>query len=148
MNVFGIIMSASVLWLIAGGILAIIEAFTMGLTTIWFAGGAVAAAVAAMLNAPVVFQVIIFLAVSIILLAVTRPVVRRRLNDKTEKTNIDALIGQEAVTECDIVPHSIGQVRADGKVWSAVSTGSEIKKGRIVIIKSIRGVTLTVEEKR
>ncbi len=148
MTIFGITLGAAVVWLIIAGLLAVIEAFTLGLTTIWFAGGAVAASISAMLGAGTVIQVIIFLIVSMILLAVTRPVVKAKLNSRTEKTNVEALIGQEGVVEEDIFPHTNGQVKVDGKMWTAACSGSAIKKGTVVIIKSIRGVTLTVEEKR
>lgn len=148
MTIFGITLSAAVVWLVIAGLLAIIEAFTLGLTTIWFAGGAVAASISAMFGAGTVVQVIVFLIVSIILLAVTRPVVKRKLNSRTQKTNADALIGQEGVVEEDILPHTSGQVRADGKMWTAACRDHAIKKGTVVIIKSIRGVTLNVEEKR
>ena len=116
MTIFGITLSAAVVWLVIAGLLAIIEAFTLGLTTIWFAGGAVAASISAMFGAGTVVQVIVFLVVSIILLAVTRPVVKRKLNSRTQKTNADALIGQEGIVEEDIFPYTNGQVRADGKI--------------------------------
>lgn len=148
MVVFGITLNAAVVWLIAAGILAIIEAFTLGLTSIWFAGGAVGAAIAAILGASLLVQVLVFLVISILLIAVTRPLVRKRLNNRTEKTNVEAIIGQEGIVEKTVSQHSAGQVRADGKVWTALCPEGEIKKGRIVIIKSIKGVTLTVEEKR
>ena len=147
MTILGVTLSAAVIWLIVAAILAVIEALTLGLTCIWFAGGAVGASVAAMLGASPLVQVIVFLAISVILIVVTRPIVKRRLNSRTEKTNVDAVIGQEGVVEEDIAPYRNGQVRAGGKVWTAASTGGEIKRGAIVIIKDIRGVTLTVEEK-
>lgn len=148
MTILGITFSAAVIWIIAAGLLAIIEAFTLGLTTIWFAGGAVCASAAAMFGAPLIVQVAVFLAVSVLLLVITRPIVKRRLNDKTEKTNVEAIIGQEGIAEEDISQYVNGQVRADGKIWSATCETGKIKKGKVVIIKSIKGVTLTVEEKR
>lgn len=147
MTIFGITFSAAVLWLFAAGILAIIEAFTLGLTSIWFAGGAACAAIAAMLGASLPIQIAVFLVISIVLIAVTRPLAKKRLNAKVEKTNIDAVIGQEGMIEEDIPLYGSGQVRVDGKSWTAVSSGGEIKKGKLVIVKSVRGVTLTVEEK-
>lgn len=148
MTILGITFSAAVIWIIAAGLLAIIEAFTLGLTTIWFAGGAVCASAAAMFGAPVIVQIAVFLAISVLLLVITRPIVKRRLNDRTEKTNVEAIIGQEGIAEEDISQYVNGQVRADGKIWSATCETGEIKKGKVVIIKSIKGVTLTVEEKR
>ncbi len=147
MTIFGITFSAAVLWLFAAGILAIIEAFTLGLTSIWFAAGAAGAAIAAMLGASLPIQIAVFLVISIILIAMTRPLAKKRLNAKVEKTNIDAVIGQEGMVEEDIPTYGSGQVRVDGKSWTAVSSGEEIKKGKLVIVKSVRGVTLTVEEK-
>ena len=148
MNIFGMVMSPAVLWLIAAGLLAILEALTLGLTSIWFAGGAVAAAIVAMLGGSVLIQVIVFLVVSIILSIATRPLAKKKLKDRAEKTNIDAIIGQDGITMTELRPHEIGQVRADGKVWSAVCEDGIIKKDDVVVIKNIKGVTLTVEEKK
>ena len=148
MTVFGITLSAAVVWLIAAAILAIIEAFTLGLTTIWFAGGAVVASIAALLGFSIIVQIIVFLIVSIILIVATRPLVKKRLNNKTEKTNVDAIIGQEGIVLEEVSPYCNGQVRVDGKVWTATCTEGEIKKDAVVIIKGIRGVTLMVEEKK
>lgn len=78
-TILGITFSAAVIWIIAAGLLAIIEAFTLGLTTIWFAGGAVCASAAAMFGAPVIVQIAVFLAISVLLLVITRPIVKRRL---------------------------------------------------------------------
>lgn len=146
MTIFGMTVSLATIWFLAAGVLAVIEAITLGLTSIWFAGGAVGAAVAAMLGAPLIVQVIVFLVLSTILLAVTRPLVKKRLNAKTEKTNVDALIGQTGMVEEKITQYKPGQVRADGKIWTAACESGEIKKGTIVIIKSIKGVTIMVEE--
>ena len=146
MTIFGIAVSAATIWFVVGGILAIIEAVTLGLVCIWFAGGAVGAAIAAMLGASPLVQIIVFLVVSAVLVAVTRPIAKKRFNNKTEKTNVDALIGQAGVVEERITPESPGQVKADGKVWRAVSESGEIEKGSVVVIKSIKGVTIMVEE--
>ena len=147
MTVFGITLTAATVWLIVAGLLAIVEGLTMGLITIWFAGGAVGAAVAAMLGASTLVQVIVFLVVSIALIAATRPLAKKRLNAKTERTNVDAIIGTEGIVEADISQYQTGQVRADGKVWTATCEAGEIKKGAVVVIKSIKGVTIMVEEK-
>ena len=142
MTIAGITIGAAVLWLVAAAVLAIIEALTQGLTSIWFAGGAVAAAVAAMVGGPLPVQVIVFLAVSVIMLAIMRPIVRNKFNNRVERTNVETLPGSEGIVEP-------GAVRADGKVWSAVcAEGETIEKDTVVVIKSIKGVTLMVEEKR
>ncbi len=146
MTIFGVTISAATIWFIIAGILAFIEALTLGLVCIWFAGGAVGAAIAAMFGASPLVQIIAFLVVSAILVAVTRPIAKKRFNSKTEKTNVDALIGQTGVVEERITPENSGQVRADGKVWRAVCDAGELEKGTVVVIKSIKGVTIMVEE--
>ena len=140
-------MEVWIIWLIFAAALAVVEALTLGLVCIWFAGGAVGAAIAAMLGAGTVVQIVVFLAASIILLVLTKPLVQKKLNNKTDKTNVNAVIGMEGIAESDISPYAPGQVRADGKVWTAKCTTEEITKGDIVVIKSIKGVTLTVEKK-
>ena len=148
MTVLGITFSAAVLWLFVAGIMSILEAITLGLTCIWFAGGAVGASIAAMLGAPVVIQIIVFLIISIVLLAVTRPIAKKRFNAKVERTNVEAIPGKEGIVENEIPVYGSGQVRVGGKMWTAVSPGNKIAEGSIVIVKDVRGVTLTVEEKK
>lgn len=147
MTVMGFTISAATMWLIFAALLAVIEAVTLGLVCIWFAGGAVAAAIAAMAGVGTLVQIIVFLIASIVLLILTKPIVSKRLNNKTEKTNVDAIIRTEGIAESDISRYSSGQVKADGKVWTAICEDGEINKGDVVVIKSIKGVTLTVEKK-
>ena len=147
MTIMGITFGAATLWLIGAAVLFVIEALTLGLTTVWFAGGAIGAAIAAMAGASVAVQIIVFLVISILLLIFTRPLVKNKLNNRTERTNVEAVIGQEGIAQTDISEFTPGQVRADGKVWTAVCEKGRISKDAVVIIKSITGVTLTVEEK-
>ena len=87
-------------WLIAMAILLVIEIITMGLTTIWFAAGALAAVVAALFHAPLIVQFALFLTVSVVLFCFTRPIAEKYLNNSRTKTNINSIIGEEAkVTE-------------------------------------------------
>ena len=87
-------------WLIALAVLLVIEIITLGLTTIWFAGGALVAFVLALFNVPLLVQITVFLVVSILLLLFTRPVVEKRLNESRVKTNVNSMIGKEGrVTE-------------------------------------------------
>ena len=83
-------------WMAAFVILIGIEAATMALTTIWFAGGAVAAFLAAVLGVSVQVQLVVFLIVSFILLLFTRPLAIRFVNRETVKTNVNGLIGRRA----------------------------------------------------
>ncbi len=146
MTIFGITLSAAVIWLIIAALCAAIEAFTMGLTSIWFAGGAVIAAIAAMIGLPVLAQVGLFLAVSALLIYFTGPIAIKKLKVGKERTNVDALTGQEALVTETIRPFSAGQVKINGLMWSAVAKDehSTIESGSVVKIDGVEGVKLIV----
>ena len=135
-------------WLVAFVILIGIEAATMALTTIWFAGGAVFAFFAAVLGFSVQTQLVVFLIVSFILLLFTRPLAMRFVNRETVKTNVDGLIGRKAkvITKIDNTEPS-GATVVDGQEWTARSTDDAvtIPVGTHVVIKEVRGVKLMVE---
>ena len=141
----------SLIWLAVLFVCIVIEVATMGLTTIWFAGGALVATILAMLKAPLWAQVAAFFIVSIILLIFTRPVAVRYFNKNRAKTNIDSLIGKEAIVLSEIDNlQGIGRVQVDGKEWTArtVANGIKIPVGAVVIVNKIDGVKLLVEERK
>ena len=82
-----------IFWLVLLVVLLVIEMATLGLTTIWFAGGAAAAFVASILGAGLVVQIVVFLAVSILLLVFTRPFAAKYINKNRVRTNVDRLLG-------------------------------------------------------
>lgn len=138
-----------IIWLVILAFLLAIEAATAGLTTIWFAGGALVSAVAAYLGADIWLQILLFLGVSILLLIFTRPLAVRYMNKNLEKTNVNSLIGKKAVVTREI--HNLaqtGQVRINDVEWMARSLSDEeiIPADTIVLIEEIRGVTLYVKE--
>ena len=138
-----------ILWLIVLVATLAIEAMTMGLTTIWFSGGALAAMIVELLNGGISIQVIVFLVISLILLFYTRPIAVKHFNREREKTNLDSVIGKTAVVTIPI--HNLketGQVMLDGKEWTARSNDSakQIEKEALVKVISIQGVKLIVEE--
>lgn len=141
----------SLIWLAVLFVCIVIEIATMGLTTIWFAGGALIAAVLAMVKAPLWLQVTAFFVMSVVLLLFTRPVAIRYFNKNREKTNIDSLIGMQAIviSEIDNI-QGIGRVQVDGKEWTARTVAGKvtIPVGTVVIIKEIDGVKLLVEERK
>ena len=130
-------------------LLILIELATMGLTTIWFAGGAVAGFVASMLGANVVIQAAAFFAVSILLLFFTRPFAVRYINSNKTKTNVDGLIGQEALVLEEINNiRETGCARLEGKEWTARSMNDTvIPKDTVVTVERIEGVKLIVKAK-
>ncbi len=141
----------SLIWLAVLFVCIVIEIATMGLTTIWFAGGALVSTILAMLNAPLWAQVTAFFVVSIILLIFTRPIAVRYFNKDRAKTNIDSLIGKEAIVISEIDNlQGIGRVQVEGKEWTArtAAEGVQVQVGSVVIIEKIDGVKLIVKERK
>ena len=143
-------MNLTTIWLIVFVACIAIEIATMGLTTIWFAGGSVIAAITSAAGAPVWLQIVLFFAVSLVMLYFTRPIAVKYFNKDRVRTNAESLIGQQAIVISEINNlQGIGQVTVNGQEWSArnASGEKEIPVGSVVIIRSISGVKLMVEEK-
>jgi len=143
-------MNMTIIWLLALVILLIVEFLTLNLTTIWFAGGALVAIIATELGASLMVQVIVFLAVSFLVLFLLRPSVTRYYNSKREKTNVSALIGKEAkVTETVNNKENTGVAIINGQEWTARSKNDEeiIEVNTWAVVKEITGVKLILEKK-
>ena len=147
--VFGM-MQMSVFWLIAMVVLLVIEAVVPGLISIWFALGALAALISALFHAPIWLQIVWFVAVSVIALILTRPLVRKYVNGRITPTNADMVIGKDAVvTEAIDNLHARGAVLLDGKTWTARMDREDetAKTGETVRVLRIEGVKLIVEKR-
>ena len=144
-------MGETYIWLVVLVLLLIAEALTVQLTTIWFAGGALVAAVAAWLGAGLPVQLILFFIVSFVLLLFTRPLAMKSLRKGTTRTNVDSLIGQKAVVtqRIDNLAQT-GQVRINDIEWMAraVSDDIMIPEKAVVVIREVRGVKLIVSENK
>lgn len=137
-------------WLAALVLLLVIEIITLGLTTIWFAGGALVAFIAAVLHAPLLVQIVLFLVVSFALLIFTRPIAERYFNANRQKTNVNSMIGKEAKVTVDIDNfNQTGQVMVGSVEWTARSEedGVKIAAGSRVEICRVEGVKVFVKEK-
>ena len=137
-----------ILWIVVMIATIVIEAATMGLTTIWFTGGALIALIVEMLNGSVYLQILAFLIISLSLLCFTRPLAVKYFNRERTRTNLDGLIGKQAVVIVSV--HNLnetGRVVVEGKEWMARSTdvSRTFEEGEIVRIQSIQGVKLMVE---
>lgn len=136
-------------WLVISAVLIVTEIFTLGLTTIWFAAGALLAALVAWIGVGIIGQLIIFIIVSVVLLVLTRPLAMKYLNDKTVRTNADSLIGEIAIVteEIDNIAGR-GAAKIQGETWTARSTKDEeiIEKGTKVQVIRISGVKLIVSK--
>ena len=138
----------AVYWLIASAVFLLIEILTLGLTSIWFAGGAVVAAIAALFGIPFLVQMLLFIVVTCLVFDLTRPVAKRYLNNRGQNTNTDALICQSALVKETINNmESKGYVQLNGQDWTARSAeaGEIIPAGCEVVVKEIQGVKLIVE---
>ncbi len=135
-------------WLIALALLLFIEIITLGLTTIWFAGGALVAFVASMLGAGVGLQFLLFFAISFLLLFFTRPIAAKYFNKSRTKTNYESIIGREGkVTSMIDNFNQSGTVIVNGQEWTARSENDQIvEAGTKVTIVKISGVKLIVTE--
>lgn len=138
-----------IFWAAAIILFGVAEAVTAQLVSIWFLIGAIAALIAAFCGANLIIQIIVFIAVSILALVITRPLVKKYINPKKEHTNADRVIGQVGIVAEDIDNiKATGQVKADGKIWTARTTdNSIIPSGCEVIIEKIDGVKLIVKNK-
>lgn len=135
-------------WIVALVILILVELLTMGLTTIWFAGGSLVGLILALIGAPLWAQIIAALVVSIILLLTTRPIAVKYFNKDRVRTNAESLIGHIAIVMSDIDNlHGVGLVNVGGQEWSARSYDDDvtINSGSVVEILSISGVKLIVK---
>lgn len=140
----------SVSWLILLGVLLVIEIITLGLTTIWFAGGALVAFLVSLIGGPLWLQILLFIVVSVLLLIFTRPLALKYMNKNVNKTNVDSLPGQKAVVIKTINNlQSTGQAVVNGLEWSAKSKdGTVIEEGKVVKVIAVEGVKLVVEEEK
>lgn len=111
-------MQTTVIWLSLFVLFLVIEIITMGLTTIWFAGGALVAFLVAVLGLGLGVQIIIFAIVSLALLAVTRPLAMKYFNQERQKTGAELLIGQKALVIEEIDTLSVK--RTCGGAWAGV----------------------------
>ena len=125
----------SIYWLLLFIILLVIEVLTMGLTTIWFAGGSLA----------------VFIIVSVVLLLFTRPWAMRYLNRRTIRTNAESMVGAVVrVTEAVDNIMGRGAAQAEGKIWTARAAQDDVTfaEGELAVVKEIRGVKLILLKKK
>ena len=137
---------SAIVWLILLVVFVIAEAATVSMVSSWFAGGALVALLVSLIGGAVWLQTLVFFTVSIVLLALLRPVVRKFLKPRLVQTNADSLIG----TTCRVIEpidDAQGRVQVGDISWSARSeNGGEIPVGAQVKILKIQGVKLLVEE--
>jgi len=135
-------------WLGIAVVLAIVEVTTTQLVSLWFVIGAAATAVcsATFLKGQLMWQIVIFIVISAVMLILTRPLVKKLKTNEPVSTNSDRNIGKIAVVIADVDNEKgMGQVRVGSEKWSAKSADSSvIKEGTNVKVVGIEGVKLVV----
>lgn len=143
-------LSMPAVWFIAMVVFLIVEGMVPGLVSIWFAIGSLAALISAALHAPLWLQLVWFGIVSVASLLLTRPLVKKYVNGRTQPTNADSVIGRECVVRETVDNlNGTGAVWIDGKMWTARSEDAQkiIPEGTTAIALRIEGVKLIVKEK-
>ena len=138
-----------IIWIVLIIVFALAEIATVGLTSIWFAGGALAALLCCAVGLNVVWQIAVFIVVSLILLFFTRPWALKYLKPHLTRTNYEGNIGQDVcVTEAIDNRKGTGTVVLKGQEWTAraYEDGKTYEAGMIVKVQEIRGVTMYVTE--
>ena len=140
-------MPMTAIWGVLIVVFLILEAATVGLASIWFAIGAVCALLSAAMGAPIWLQIVWFIIISAATLAVTRPLVKKYVNARSQATNADRLVGQTCrVTERIDNLSGTGAVFIDGKTGSARTVdGAAVEPEALVVVRGISGVKLMVD---
>ena len=136
-----------IMWIVIAVVAAIIEGATPQLVSIWFAIGAVVTAIVSVFTDNILLQLAVFVIVSVICIAVTRPLAKKLRSSKGDiPTNCDRYLGKtgEVIVDIDNT-NAVGQVKVEGSVWSArSSTGEPLYAGTRVVVNSIEGVKMIV----
>ena len=131
-----------ILWLGLMVLFLVVEAATVTMVSLWFAGGALAALAAALLGGGLVWQIGAFILVSTALLALLRPLARKHFTPKLTKTNVDSVIGTQGYVTADIDNvAATGTIKLGAMEWTARSaSGEKISTGTLVKVEKIEGV--------
>lgn len=140
-------MKEIIFWMAVTVLLSVIEAVTANLVTVWFAVGAFGAVIAAAAGATASLQVAVFVILSAVSLALTKPIMKKFTKKGHHPTNADKAIGKICIVTEDIDNDlSVGAVSCLGKIWTArTKDGTAVKKNEKVRVTEISGVKLIVE---
>lgn len=134
-----------IVWLIIIIVLAVLEASTVTLVCIWFIASALVALIVSFFGIEFIWQFGVFVLLGLFLMITTKPILKKWIKPRNIKTNSDRVIGMRGVVTESILKNTIGEVKVDGKHWSAISK-SECLKEEEVIVDAIDGVKLIVHK--
>ena len=134
-----------IFWLVLVIVLSFVEIATVSLVSIWFVASGIVAMILSFFIEDTAIITTIFILLGIFLLVISRPIVNKLRSKDNEKTNLDRIIGETAIVTEDIKKNEVGEVKVDGKRWSAISKEKCLKGDTVKILK-IDGVKLIVEK--
>ena len=134
-----------IFWLVLVIVLSFVEIATVSLVSIWFVASGIVAMILSFFIEDTAIITTIFILLGIFLLVISRPTVNKLRSKDNEKTNLDRIIGETAIVTEDIKKNVVGEVKVDGKRWSAVSKEKCLKGDTVKVLK-IDGVKLIVEK--
>lgn len=134
-----------IFWLVLVIVLSFVEIATVSLVSIWFVASGIVAMILSFFIEDTAIITTIFILLGIFLLVISRPIVNKLRSKDNEKTNLDRIIGEAAIVTEDIKKNVVGEVKVDGKRWSAVSKEKCLKGDTVKVLK-VDGVKLIVEK--
>ena len=139
----------SLIWVAVFAVMVIIEATTLGLVTVWGAISALIMAFIAQTGLAIGWQILIFLAITLLLLLTTRPIVVKKLKVGRTRTNVDTLLGEDVIVTKAVKRFEKGEAKSrNGVIWAVTASDeSEIEEGAVCTVKEVQGNTLTIEKK-
>ena len=134
-----------ILWLVVIVLLVFLEVSTINLVCVWFILSGLVSLILSFFIESFYILFAVFVLLGLVLMVLTRPVLVKKLARKNVKTNSDRVLGMEGVVTEEINKLKIGEVKVDGKRWSAISD-EKIEVGTTIIVESIDGVKLVVRK--
>ncbi len=125
--------------------LTLIEIMTINLTTIWYVISAIVALILTNFTDSYMIQVGTFAILGTILLLLTKPFIKKFLKNKNVPTNLDRILGMKGTVTEDILKNKTGEVKVDGKKWTAYAD-TELKKDTLIRVLEQNSVKLKVEK--
>ena len=132
-------------WLVIVILLTILEVITINLVSVWFIVSGIVSLFLSFIIDSFYIEFMVFVCLGLVLMLLTRPYLVKKLSKKKVSTNLDRVIGMEGIVTEEITKFKIGEVKVDGKKWSAISE-EKIKGGEKVITEGIDGVKLIVRK--
>lgn len=134
-----------ILWLVVIVLLVFLEVSTINLVCVWFILSGLVSLILSFFVDSFYIEFAVFVVLGLILMILTRPILVKKFARKNVKTNSDRVLGMEGVVTEEITKLKIGEVKVDGKRWSAISD-EKIDCGTTIVVESIDGVKLVVRK--